>query len=63
MFKLFDRDKSVISIHIKNSIVEECNNVVVANFTTTTKYGIAEGKIFWYRQKTVTRHIQNTYKE
>ena len=46
MFKLFDRDKSVISRYIKNEIVEECDNVVVANFTTTTKYGIAEGKIF-----------------
>ena len=36
MSKLFDRDKSVISRHIKNAIAEECDNVVVAKFATTT---------------------------
>lgn len=46
MSKLFDRDKSIISRHIKNAIAEECNNVVVANFAATTKYGIVEDKIF-----------------
>ena len=38
MSKLFDRDKSVISIHIKNVIAEEFDNVVVANFAKTTKH-------------------------
>lgn len=38
MSKLFDRDKSVISIHIKNAIAEEFDNVVVANFAKTTKH-------------------------
>lgn len=44
MSKLFDRDKSVISRHIKNAIAEECDNVVVAKFATTTKHGAIEGK-------------------
>lgn len=44
MAKLFDRDKSVISRHIKNAIAEECDNVVVAKFATTTKHGSIEGK-------------------
>ena len=44
MSKLFDRDKSVISRHIKNAIAEECDNVVVAKFATTTKHGSIEGK-------------------
>ena len=44
MAKLFDRDKSVISRHIKNAIAEECDNVVVAKFATTTKHGPIEGK-------------------
>ena len=36
MSKLFDRNKSVISRHIKNSLSEELNNVsVVAKFATT----------------------------
>ncbi len=40
MAKLFDRDKSVISRHIKNALEEELdNNVVVANFATTAKDG------------------------
>lgn len=44
MSKLFDRDKSVISRHIKNAIAEECDNVVVAKFATTTKHGALQGK-------------------
>lgn len=47
MPKLFNRDRSVISRHIKNAIAEECDNVVVVNFATTTKHGIVEGKIIW----------------
>ena len=39
MAKLFDRDKSVISRHIKNAIEEELDNSVVANFATTAKDG------------------------
>ena len=39
MAKLFDRDKSVISRHIKNALEEELDNSVVANFATTAKYG------------------------
>lgn len=45
MAKLFDRDKSVISRHIKNAIEEECDNVVVAKFATTTQHGAIDGKI------------------
>ena len=40
--KLFDRDKSVISRHIKNVLEEELDNVVVAKFATTAK----DGKIY-----------------
>ena len=46
MSKLFGRDKSVISRHIKN-IFEEGElerNMVVANFATTSKHGAIEGK-------------------
>ena len=39
MAKLFDRDKSVISRHIKNALEEELDNSVVANFATTAKDG------------------------
>ena len=40
MSRLFERDKSVISRHIKNILREELNNeVVVANFATTAKDG------------------------
>ncbi|MBR5369941.1 MAG: virulence protein RhuM/Fic/DOC family protein [Bacilli bacterium] len=39
MAKLFDRDKSVISRHIKNAMSEELDNSVVANFATTAKDG------------------------
>ena len=42
MAKLFDRDKSVISRHIKNAIKEELDNSVVAKFATTAK----DGKIY-----------------
>lgn len=44
MAELFNRDKSVISRHIKNAIEEECDNVVVANFATTTQHGAIDGK-------------------
>ena len=45
MAKLFGRDKSVISRHVKNAIKEELDNeVVVAKFATTTKHGAIEGK-------------------
>ena len=39
MGKLFGRDKSVISRHIKNVLEEELDNSVVANFATTAKDG------------------------
>ena len=39
MTKLFDRDKSVISRHIKNILEEELDDAVVANFATTAKDG------------------------
>ena len=43
--KLFDRDKSVISRHIKNVLKEELKNeVVVAKFATTTKHGARKEK-------------------
>lgn len=45
MAKLFDRDKSVISRHIKNSLNEECDiKEVVAKFATITKHGAIAGK-------------------
>lgn len=45
MADLFDRDKSVISRHIKNALNEELNGeMVVAKFATTTKHGAIEGK-------------------
>ena len=37
--ELFDRDKSVISRHIKNALEEELDNSVVANFATTARDG------------------------
>jgi len=44
MSKLFERDKSVISRHIKNIFKEEeLSKVVVANFATTTKHGAIQG--------------------
>ena len=39
MAKLFDRDKSVISRHIKNALNEELDNSTVANFATVQKEG------------------------
>ena len=45
MAKLFNRDKSVISRHIKNALEEELEDEVdVAKFATTTKHGAIEGK-------------------
>ena len=44
MVKLFDRDKSVISRHINNALKQECKDVVVAKFATTTKHGAIKGK-------------------
>mgnify|MGYP005767541275 CR=1 FL=1 len=45
MAKLFNRDKSVISRHIKNALEAELEDeVVVANFATTTKHGAIKGK-------------------
>ena len=42
---LFDRDKSVISRHIKNILTEELEKEeVIAKFATTTKHGAIEGK-------------------
>ena len=37
MAKLFDRDKTVISGHIKNILNEELDNSTVANFATVQK--------------------------
>ena len=44
--RLFGRDKSVISRHIKNIFAEEelDKDEVVANFATTTKHGAIDGK-------------------
>ena len=45
MAELFDRDKSVISRHIKNALSEELKDEQVgAKFATTTKHGAIEGK-------------------
>ena len=45
MSKLFGRDKSVISRHIKNALEEELKDEqVVAKFATTTKHGSIKGK-------------------
>lgn len=48
MARLFDRDKSVISRHIKNAFEEELDNSTVANFATVQKEGTRE----------VTRNIE-----
>ena len=48
MAKLFDRDKSVISRHIKNVLEEELDSSTVANFATVQKEGGRE----------VTRNIE-----
>ena len=42
MAKLFDRDKSVISRHIKNILKEELDDSVIANFATTA----SDGKVY-----------------
>ena len=39
MSKLFDRDKSVISRHIKNSLSEEVDESTVAKFATVQQEG------------------------
>ena len=45
MATLFDRDKSVISRHIKNALDEELKDeVVVAKFATTTRHGALADK-------------------
>lgn len=44
MAKLFERDKSVISRHIKNALEEEIDDVVIAKFATTTKHGAINNK-------------------
>ena len=44
MAKLFDRDKSVISRHIKNALQEELDNSTVAFFATVQKEGAREVK-------------------
>ena len=45
MAELFKRDKSVISRHIKNVLMEELKDEqVVAKFATTTKHGAIDGK-------------------
>ena len=45
MSKLFNRDKSVISRHIKNALEEELKDEkVIAKFATTTKHGAIEEK-------------------
>ena len=48
MTKLFDRDKSVISRHIKNALAEECDNSTIANFATVQNEG----------NRKVTRNIE-----
>jgi len=48
MAKLFNRDKSVISRHIKNALEEELDDSTVAKFATVQKEGIRE----------VTRNIE-----
>lgn len=47
MSKLFERDKSVISRHIKNSLEEECDESTVAKFATVQNEG----------NRSVTRNI------
>ncbi len=45
MAQLFNRDKSVISRHIKNVLKEElAGEMVVANFATTSEHGAVKGK-------------------
>ena len=45
MSQLFDRDEKTVRKHIKKALLEELRDeVVVANFATTTKHGAIEGK-------------------
>lgn len=45
MAELFDRDVKTIGKHIANALKEELDDqVVVANFATTTKHGAIKGK-------------------
>lgn len=45
MAELFDRDAKTIGKHIANALKEELDDqVVVANFATTTKHGAIKGK-------------------
>ena len=47
MAKLFGRVYKTIRKHINNALQEELSNeLVIAKFANTTKYGIVEGKIF-----------------
>lgn len=48
MAKLFDRDKSVISRHIKNALEEEADNSTVAKFATVQNEG----------NRSVTRNVE-----
>ena len=46
MSVLFDRDVKTIRKHIGNALKEElANEVVVANFASTTRHGAIEGKV------------------
>ena len=45
MSQLFNRDEKTIRKHINKALIEElCDEVVVANFATTTKHGAIAGK-------------------
>ena len=45
MSQLFDRDETTVRKHINKALVEELSDeVVVANFATTTKHGAIAGK-------------------
>ena len=59
MAELFDRDKSVISRHIKNALAEELKNeVVIAKFATTTKHGAIKGKTQTHQVEFYNYHLQ-----
>lgn len=60
MSKLFDRDVKTIRKHINNTLKEKLNNeVVVANFASTTKHGAIEGK----QQTNLTNYYVKTIKQ
>ncbi len=47
MAMLFDRNVKTIRKHINNALSEELNDeVVVAKFASTTKYGAIDGKTY-----------------